>query len=99
MERTLDDWSAAIGKESIFEPERSMRTQIELWEHSIPQQRRIKAISDSYYNEEMTTSTSNFLLNMRQVILAAEQRLRLKRKDLTATAAHSIHQRWEAIGL
>ena len=96
MERTLNDSSGAIGKDSIFEPERSMRTQIELWEHSVPQQRGIKAISDSY-NEEMTTITSNFLLNMRQVILAAEERLRLKRKDLTATAAHSIHQKWKVI--
>lgn len=69
IERTINNQEEPINNESVVNPRRSLAKQIEIWNNSEPREKKIKLLSDDYYHESITVTTSNFLENMRTIVI------------------------------
>jgi hypothetical protein len=62
-----------------------------MWNHlNTDNPKILKMVTDDYYHESIAVTTSNFLENMRQLVIECEEKIRKKRKELVSETIIAI---------
>ena len=74
-----------------------MKKHVDIWNHlADPMEKSLNIMADDYYNESISTITSSYLQNIKQLIVDSEDRVRQKRKGLITEATMTIRKEWES---